>query len=147
MRVFPGRNFLHSSSPGLSELLLKAEFFPGLGDGDGILAGKAAIAEGSGAAAGQLVDAVHTEIAQGVGADEGGDLLGGVVAGDQVVPGVDVGAEVAGVQEGRSGDAHMDLLGSRLPQQPDDPFRGGATDNGVVDHDHPLARYHGSDGI
>ena len=132
---------------GLTDLSFKAEFFPVLRHGDGIAPREAAVAEGAGAAVGQLVGAVHAEIPQGIGADDPRDLLRGAAAGDEMLPGVDVGTKIAGVEEGGRGHPHVDLGGPRLPQQANDAGGGGAPDNGVVDEDHPLAPHGGGDGV
>ena len=47
-------------------------------------------------------------------------------AGDEVFPGVYVGAIVAGVEEGGRGDAQVNLLSPRLPEQADNPAAGGS---------------------
>ena len=52
-----------------------------------------------------------------------------VVAGDQVFLGIDIRAVIAGMEEGRGGNPHMDFPGARLPQQGDNPAAGGSADN------------------
>ncbi len=56
---------------------------------------------------------------------------------DQVLTVRNVRPEVAGGDEGRCGDAQVDLHSAGLPQQDYDLAGGGAPDDGVVDHHHP----------
>ena len=109
------------------------------GDVDRVLAGETAVAEGAAGIPGEAVGGVHGEVGEGISADLPGDLLHAVqAAGDQVLPGVHVRAEEAGITEGRGRDAHMDFLRSGFPQEADDALAGGAADDGVVNENHPL---------
>src|SRR5699024_9085761 len=132
----------------LGDFLFKAVFVGGLGGGGGVGVAEAGGAEAlGGRAVAELVGAVQAQIAQGVDADDLRNLLHGVVAGDEVISRVDVGAVVAGVDKGRGGDAHVDLLGAGVPQELDDSGAGGAADDGIVDEHHALAPHHLGDGV
>ena len=50
-----------------------------------------------------------------------------------------VDTEVAGVRDGRTGDAQMHLGGAGVAQQFHERAGGGATHQRIVDHHHPLA--------
>ena len=82
------------------------------------------------------------QIAQTVHADDLRDLLHRMMAGDQVFLRIDIRSVIAGVQERRRGDAHMDLLCPGFPQQADDPPAGRTPDDGIVDQHNTLVPDH-----
>ena len=128
LREGPGLFFF--GDDGLLEAALSLVF----GNVDGIAAGEASVAESTaGVISGQAVRGVHRQVGEGVRTDLLCDFLHGIqAAGNQVFPGIHIGAEEAGIAEGRGGDAHMDFLRAGLPQEADDPLAGGAADDGVI---------------
>src|SRR5699024_651292 len=98
--------------------------YAGPSDRNGVALGEAAVAEAAPGVGGQLVEVLQGEVAQAVRPGELPDLLHRVAACNEPVLVGDVGAEVAGGDEGGRGDAHMDLFGPRLPQQGDDLAAG-----------------------
>ena len=62
------------------------------------------------------------------------------MAGNEVVPGINIRSVVAGVAERGRGNAHVDLPGACLPEQPHNLPAGGAPDNGIVNQNDPLSR-------
>ena len=97
---------------------LEAVFLSALWHGGGVVAIKAGGAEM--AVADQAAQIPSGQVAQAVRTDNVSDFRNGSVTGDKMVTGVDVGAVVAGVQEGRRRNSHMHFLGACVPQQADD---------------------------
>ena len=110
-----------------TDLALKAVLAAVLGNGGGIAAAETGGAEAVLRVVRQLHHVLQAQIAQGVHADDLGDLLHGVVVGDKFAGVVDVGAVVAGGHEGRRADPHVDLLGPGPAQQVDGPAAGQKT--------------------
>ena len=87
------------------------------------------------------------KIAERVRADYLRYLIDRVVAGDQVLPRVNVGAVIARVDEGRGRDTHMHLFRARLADQIHYMPAGRAADNRVVDENHALSLYRALDRV
>ena len=115
------------------------------GDGCWVLTAEAGMAVVFGAD--HFRQILYVQIAQRIRADNLRNFLDAVFAGDQIVPGINIRTVVAGVAEGRRGNAHMDFPGSCLPDQVYNLTAGGAPDDGVIDEDNPLALYRLLDGI
>ena len=79
------------------------------------------------------------QVAQRIRADDLIDLLHGAAGGDQQLLVRNVGAEIAGIFEGRGRHAEVDLRCTGVPQQLDDAGRGGAAHDGVIHQHDPLA--------
>src|SRR5205085_4075383 len=75
------------------------------------------------------------EVGQGIGGDELPDLLHGAAGGHQLLGGADVDPHEAGVAHGWARDPDVDLAGPGPAKHLDDPPRGGAADDRVVDRD------------
>lgn len=151
MRERPGfcwhrRKGTRAASFLLAESALKAELGLFLRHLNGIFPREAAGAEAL-AALGQLCYAVGAEISEGVDADDLRDLRDRVAACDEVLAGVDVRPEIAGVEKRRRGHTHMNLRRAGLADELYDVGAGGAADDGVVDQYHTLAADGGGDGV
>ena len=79
-----------------------------------------------------LFDVLNAQVAERVCAYDLGGLFYCVVAGDEIVPRVDVRSVVARVHEARSRDAHVDLLCACVPEKADYPCTGSSSYDGVV---------------
>ena len=110
------------------------------GDRGRVLPGKARMAVPI--LSGQRAELFRRKVSQRIRADHLRDLRYGVVAGDQVLLRIDIGAVIAGMQKRGRRDPHMDFLRSGLPQEGDDPPAGGSADNGIVDQHHPFSADH-----
>ena len=64
----------------------------------------------------QFLYVFHTEVPQRVGSDDLADLFPGVMDRNEGVPGVNVRAIIAGIQEGGRGDPQMYLGSASLPR-------------------------------
>lgn len=112
--------------------------FPGVGRDPGrILSVKAGAAVML--VAGELPETFHGKKAKGICTDDIGNLGHGMVAGDQVVPRVDVSPIIAGMEKRRGGDPHVNFLCSCGPEERDDTAAGGTADDRVVDQDDAFA--------
>ena len=58
---------------------------------------------------------------------------------NQALPGINIRSVIAWMEKRRCCDPHMDLFGTGIPQQPDDPSAGGAAHDGIIDQDHYFA--------
>ncbi len=129
-----------------AEAALEAELGLLFRDSNGILSREAAGAEAL-AAFGKLRYAVGAQISEGIDSDDLCDLCYRVVAGDEVLAGVDVRSEIAGVEERRSGHAHMHLRRSGLAHELYYVRAGRSADDRVVDQHDALALYRGGNGV
>ena len=87
----------------------------------------------------RLVDALHREVGERVGAELGGDLLDRPLVGDHLLAGRHVDAVVAGVADRRRRDPQVNLAGAGVAQHADDLPRRVAAHDRVVDDDQPPA--------
>ena len=71
--------------------------------------------------------------------DEFKGFLYGMVAGNQVVSGVNICSVVARVQERRGRDAHMNFRSTGIAKQRYNSRTGCTTDDGIIHQNHPLA--------
>ena len=119
------------------QLRLEAVLVRVLRDARRVVAAEAGVAAGN--VAGERGQRADRQVAQGVGSDDLRDFFERVVRGDELVGGVDVRAVVAGMEEGRRGDAQVDLLGPRLADEVGDALARCAAHDGVVDEHDSLA--------
>ena len=120
----------------LGELSFKAVLCGADGNCSGILAAEAGVAVIR--RSDHFRQILQGQIPQAVRADDGSDFLHRMVAGNEVVPGINIRSVVAGVAERGRGNAHVDFPGACLPEQSHDLPAGSAPDNGVVNQDDPL---------
>src|SRR3982074_991331 len=79
------------------------------------------------------------EVLQAVGSDALTNLVHGASGRDQLLGRTDVDSHEAWEAHWRARDPHVDLTRARRPEALDDPPRGGAADDRVIDRDDPLA--------
>ncbi len=87
----------------------------------------------------RLVDALHREVGERVGAELVGDLLDRPFVGDHLLAGRHVDPVVAGVADRRRRDPQVHLARPGVAQHADDLPRRVAAHDRVVDDDDPLA--------
>ena len=106
-----------------------------------VIACKAGSTEVKGRIVGQLGDVVGPEKTERIDIQHFFHFSQGIVGRDQMLAGFNVGAEIARMQERRSGNAHMDLGCSGFAQKFDDAFACRAADDGIVDQNDTFAAY------
>ena len=100
---------------------------------NGVFSRKAARAEAAVCSLGNAFYAVKAEISYRICSYFTAYFRNGQAAGNKVLLTVDIGSEVAGVGERRAGDSEMNLLCARFAEQINDPCRGRASYDAVVD--------------
>ena len=110
-----------------------------VGVAERVAAGEAGVAVVFGGRADRLVDALHREVGERVGAELVGDLLDRPAVGDHLLARRHVDPVVARMADRRRADPQVDLGGAGLAQHPDDLAGRVAADDRVVDDDDPLA--------
>ena len=90
-------------------------------------------------AAGNLLNIVNAEVAEAVNADNLGYFLNAVMTGDQIVTGINVRAVIAGIEERRCGNTHMDFLCACISEQFNYSGAGRTSDYRVVYHNNSFA--------
>src|SRR4030095_511020 len=109
-------------------------------EADLVLSGKARMAEVARVIAGGLEHPVQREVAERVRGEVALDFRHLVTRPDQLLSGRRVNGVIARPLDGRRRDAHVHLAGPRRAHHLDDLAAGGAADDGIVHHDHALAR-------
>src|SRR5262249_28967959 len=119
---------------------------PGV-EADLILPGEAGVTEVAGVVTGGLEHAVQRKIAERISAQVPLDLLHLVAGADELLARGRIDAVVARPLDGRGGDTHVHLARPGRPPHLDDLPAGGPAHDGVVHHDHALARQHLAVGV
>src|SRR5919202_359173 len=112
----------------------------GRGAGDGVVAIKAGPAELALRSLGGLSHAVDGEVGQRGRPDLLADLLHSVIRSNELLLCVHVDAVVARARNRRRGDAEVHFLSASLEEEPHELAGRVPPDDGVVYHNHPLAR-------
>ena len=88
---------------------------------------------------GGLHQPFQAQVAQVIQAQKVADLVDLLLGGDEFPFAGKIDAVIAGEAVGRAAHHHAHFLGAGLPQGIDPGAGGGAPDDGVFDHHHPLA--------
>ena len=90
---------------------------------------------------GQALQFFDRKISERIRPDHLADLRYRMVAGNQVLLRVYVSTVIAGIEKRGRCYPHMNLSGSGIPQESDNPFAGCSAHDGVVDQYNALALY------
>ena len=105
-----------------------------------VLAVKACLADRQ--IADHLLEKFNRHIAKGISADHLTDFLCGMGMGNQLLIGRNIRAEIAGIEERRRTDTHMNFFCPCFFHHGDDIGDRGSPDDGVIHEDNPFASDH-----